>query len=418
MKNISFDFDGTLVDKTEEAKMAAFFQCVEEFGRQSDHDALLEWLGDEQKRLQIYQSWDNTETRMMTFPTGKLKEAFLQYYKERRDDTHIEVVRNSPLIQLYPEVRRVLESLGDSQWAIFTDSSRKQVWAIMDKLPWLQEFFREKLIITQNDVTMRKPDPQGLHTIMKRFWCTGKDMIHIGDGWWDVEAAIRAKIQQIFLLEREWEIRTPKHDEHDLWLHTGEIMRARTLNILTQKRKPFVMILRGRQYVWKWFISSHLPVPVALINKDYVAEKYGMCRRNWVEYTSKIRTRLYKLFTKTALRRIKQYGYVCLDAPFTFQDDVDKMIEELRAIYPDMPVLVTTVEAPEEDRRARAESPRNLRGMMWQNPPHDVFHTKYADTIDTKGDSNTIALNINNLNGWNPEEILRPIREAIKKFSL
>ncbi len=52
---------------------------------------------------------------MMTFPTGKLKEAFLQYYKERRDDTHIEVVRNSPLIQLYPEVRRVLESLGDSQ---------------------------------------------------------------------------------------------------------------------------------------------------------------------------------------------------------------------------------------------------------------------------------------------------------------
>ncbi len=56
MKNISFDFDGTLVDKTEEAKMAAFFQCVEEFGRQSDHDALLEWLGDEQKRLQIYQS--------------------------------------------------------------------------------------------------------------------------------------------------------------------------------------------------------------------------------------------------------------------------------------------------------------------------------------------------------------------------
>lgn len=90
---------------------------------------------------------------------------------------------------------------------------------------------------------------------------------------------------------------------------------------------------------------------------------------------------------------------MCLDAPFTFQDDVDKMIEELRAIYPDMPVLVTTVEAPEEDRRARAESPRNLRGMMWQNPPHDVFHTKYADTIDTKGDSNTIALNINNPNG-------------------
>ena len=70
--------------------------------------------------------------------------------------------------------------------------------------------FLERLIVTQNDVTMRKPHPQGLLDIMKRFWCTNKDMIHIWDGWWDVEAAIRAKIGQIFLLEREWEIRKTK----------------------------------------------------------------------------------------------------------------------------------------------------------------------------------------------------------------
>ena len=77
---------------------------------------------------------------MMTFPSGQLKDDFLKYYKKRRDAAHVEVVQNSPLIQLYPETQRVLESLWGFQWAIFTDSSRKQVWAILEKLPWLRDF--------------------------------------------------------------------------------------------------------------------------------------------------------------------------------------------------------------------------------------------------------------------------------------
>ena len=159
-------------------------------------------------------------------------------------------------------------------------------------------------------------------------------------------------------------------------------------------------------------------MPLALINKDYIAEKYGMCRRHGIEYTAERRAQLYTLFTQTSLEKIKQYGYVCLDAPFTFQDDVDKMIEELRAVYPDIPALITTVEAPEADRRMRAELPRKLRGMMWQHPPHDEFHTEYADTIDANNRGNTIALNISNPNGRDPKEMLQPVADAIRKMGL
>lgn len=90
-----------------------------------------------------------------------------------------------------------------------------------------------------------------------------------------------------------------------------------------------------------------------MVNKDYIAEMHGMQRRNGTEYTSEVRERLYELFTTSALASMARYGYVCLDAPFTYQKDVDVMILKLREVYPQLRVLVATVEASQEERQAR-----------------------------------------------------------------
>lgn len=90
-----------------------------------------------------------------------------------------------------------------------------------------------------------------------------------------------------------------------------------------------------------------------MVNKDYVAEQDGMQRRNGTEYTSAVRERLYELFTTSALASMTRYGYVCLDAPFTYQKDVDAMIVKLREVHPQLRVLVVTVEATQRERQAR-----------------------------------------------------------------
>lgn len=113
------------------------------------------------------------------------------------------------------------------------------------------------------------------------------------------------------------------------------------------------MILRGRQYAGKGFVGNRLSIPFAMVNKDYVAEQNGMQRRNGTEYTADVRERLYGLFTQSALASITHYGHVCLDAPFTYQRDVNTMIEKLRETYPQLRVLVATVESTQEERQAR-----------------------------------------------------------------
>lgn len=164
---------------------------------------------------------------------------------------------------------------------------------------------------------------------------------------------MKAKIGQIFLLERVGTERKPNNLEQATLLRTGQIMKARTLDILNQERTPFVMILRGRQYAGKGFVGNRLGIPFSMVNKDYVAEIHGMQRRKETEYTPEVREKLYGLFTQRALASMARYGHLCLDAPFTYQRDVDAMIAALRETHPHLRVLVTTVQASEEERKAR-----------------------------------------------------------------
>lgn len=73
---------------------------------------------------------------------------------------------------------------------IFTDSSRGQIEAVLGCHPALRTLFEEKNIITQDDVSKRKPDPEGLQKLLKKWNISPEEVQYIDDGWGGIQAAI------------------------------------------------------------------------------------------------------------------------------------------------------------------------------------------------------------------------------------
>lgn len=77
-----------------------------------------------------------------------------------------------------------------------------QLDAVLGRCPELRALFDSGDIITQNDVSKRKPDPEGIETLLSQWGVPPEEVQYIDDGWSGIEAAVKAKIGQVFLLER------------------------------------------------------------------------------------------------------------------------------------------------------------------------------------------------------------------------
>ncbi len=87
------------------------------------------------------------------------------------------------------------------------------------------------------------------------------------------------------------------------------------------------------------------------------------------------------------------------------------MIEKLRSVYPNIPVLVVTVDAPQSDREERIQKSRALVGFMQLVPPRDVFELDYDDELNIAG--NVQTMKISNTNSGNFQDTLRPLYKKI-----
>ncbi len=154
--------------------------------------------------------------------------------------------------------------------------------------------------------------------------------------------------------------------------------------------------------------------PCAVVNKDWIAEMHKFGHKFGTKYSKEVRDEAYRLFTQAALEQIKRYSFVCLDAPFTFQADIDKMIRELQREYPDLPILIVTVETPEKDRKKRIKKGRDLVWFMQARPPNDIFETNYDHKVS--GGDNSESIIIHNCNGQDSQEVLKPVYESVKRL--
>jgi len=97
---------------------------------------------------------------------------------------------------LFPDTIPVLKTLREQRirMAIVTNTSRQAAEAIFAK-HGLSEYF--DVVITRNDVSQLKPDPQGILLALKRL--QDRNTLFVGDMPVDLEAAERAGIKSILV---------------------------------------------------------------------------------------------------------------------------------------------------------------------------------------------------------------------------
>ncbi|WAH39147.1 HAD family hydrolase [Alicyclobacillus dauci] len=114
----------------------------------------------------------------------------ISYYCHVYQEKHNEYVRPFiPLHDLLVDVKK-----AGYQIAIFTGKGRRSLDISLDQLG-LNGLF--DVLISGDDVTQLKPDPQGLHIIMKELGSQPQDMLMIGDSDADIEAGRRANVPSI-----------------------------------------------------------------------------------------------------------------------------------------------------------------------------------------------------------------------------
>ncbi|ODP26043.1 Phosphoglycolate phosphatase [Paenibacillus nuruki] len=171
-----FDLDGTIVDSKQ---------------------LMTEALGECYQNLGIEDPPYNHFFSLM----GKSLEAIF-----RELNIPIELVRNyqhycsshKDRIYLFPYMAQIIKSLSDQKkkMAILTGKDRIRTFEIL-KMYNIMNYFEE--VVTSDDITYSKPDPEGIEKILKKLNGNISSTIMIGDGLFDIQCAKNANISSAFV---------------------------------------------------------------------------------------------------------------------------------------------------------------------------------------------------------------------------
>ncbi len=107
-------------------------------------------------------------------------------------------------LQIQFDVKPTLEKLKDKGHivTIFTNNSTKLTDIVLKKYGFAKYI---DYSLTRDDVTDPKPNPEGLLKLMKKYNCTEKQTLFVGDAWLDAEAAKKANIKFVYLTQNHQE---------------------------------------------------------------------------------------------------------------------------------------------------------------------------------------------------------------------
>lgn len=160
MKAALFDLDGVIVDT--EPSYSIFWGAM---GR--DYNVCIDNFADVIKGTtltQILERYFPEEVR------GEVVEKLNQYEREMR-------------YEIFPEVRDYLEGLRSRgvKCAIVTSSNLEKMDNLWKQQPWLMEYF--DVVITDEDVTLSKPDPQPYLIAAERLGIAPEDCVVYEDSY-------------------------------------------------------------------------------------------------------------------------------------------------------------------------------------------------------------------------------------------
>jgi len=170
---VLFDFDGTIMDTNQVIidSWQTTFRTLE--GREQDVDVLLNTFGEPlEKTLRDF------------FPNVPLEES-IEIYRGYQRDFFLES------IHLFPGIRELLDELLQRQvkMALVTSRLRHTTEQALDKFD-LYKYFG--YVVTADDVTRHKPDPQCINIALDRIDSRPEQTLMIGDSLFDILCARNA----------------------------------------------------------------------------------------------------------------------------------------------------------------------------------------------------------------------------------
>ena len=167
-----FDLDGTLFD-TSEVNFWAYRDALSQFGFELDRNWFANNCNGRHYTEFLPQIMGGTQN--IDEVHGLKKEAYRKYLGKARENKH-----------LFNIINRIRE---DYYIAIVTTASRKNTTEILERFGRLELF---DYLVTQEDVTKVKPDPQGFLMAMEHFGLTPKETMIFEDSDVGTEAAQNA----------------------------------------------------------------------------------------------------------------------------------------------------------------------------------------------------------------------------------
>ena len=187
---ILFDFDGTIMD-TNDMIIKSWQHTFRTLrGEEAEESVLLATFG-EPLKVTMYNFFGGDADEV-----EKNVEIYRSYQKERYLD----------LIQLFPGVYAMLEQLkkADFRMALVTSRLKPTTYQGLDKFG-IEKFF--DVIITADDVTRHKPDPQPVDIALERLGASKEQAVMIGDTKQDILCAKNAGVLAVLV---NWSAAIPK----------------------------------------------------------------------------------------------------------------------------------------------------------------------------------------------------------------
>jgi phosphoglycolate phosphatase len=175
VRALIFDLDGTLINSKLDLALAVN-AALEEMGREPlSHELIFSYVGQGAARL-IAQALGDGATEEECLRT---LEFFIQYYSIHKLDH----------TTLYPGVREALDTLSGMPMAVLTNKPVGASRGILQGLGLAGHF---RIIYGGNSFESKKPDPEGLKTILGEFGATPAQVMVVGDSEIDVQTARNA----------------------------------------------------------------------------------------------------------------------------------------------------------------------------------------------------------------------------------
>lgn len=170
MKVLMVDLDGTLFD-TKEVNYKAYQEAIQPYGYDIDYKYYCEFCNG-RHYLDFLPQITTTDTEVLSDMHKRKKNAYSKYLKCARV--------NWPLVNI------IKNSRNEYMTALVTTASKQNTYDILEQFDLVGIF---DLILTHDDVTKSKPDPEGYLKAMTHFDAVPEECIIFEDSDVGIEAA-------------------------------------------------------------------------------------------------------------------------------------------------------------------------------------------------------------------------------------